>query len=201
MIKKPAEMTAADVVVFVQQAIQHQIEIWLDGGWGVDALLDEQTRPHGDLDIMINQMHVPQLRALLEAQGYRNLPRDDTRDCNFVLGDDDGHQIDVHAFMLDKNGNSTYDGKDFPLDSLTGTGSINGYIVKCISPEWMIKFHTGYALDEKDYRDVQALCQRFNLPLPDDYKIFATPTEIGGPQGPEPTRYGDWEVGGRCSDF
>ncbi len=25
--------------------------------------------------------------------------------------------------------------------------------------------------------------------------------EIGGPQGPEPTRYGDWERGGRCVDF
>ncbi len=25
--------------------------------------------------------------------------------------------------------------------------------------------------------------------------------ETGGPAGPEPTRYGDWEVGGRCSDF
>jgi hypothetical protein len=27
------------------------------------------------------------------------------------------------------------------------------------------------------------------------------PREIGGPKGPEPTRYGDWEVNGRCSDF
>lgn len=25
--------------------------------------------------------------------------------------------------------------------------------------------------------------------------------EQGGPEGPEPTRYGDWEVGGRVSDF
>lgn len=25
--------------------------------------------------------------------------------------------------------------------------------------------------------------------------------EIGGPKGPEPTRYGDWEVNGRVSDF
>lgn len=25
--------------------------------------------------------------------------------------------------------------------------------------------------------------------------------ERGGPRGPEPTRYGDWEKGGRCSDF
>ena len=27
------------------------------------------------------------------------------------------------------------------------------------------------------------------------------PREIGGPQGPEPTRYGDWERNGRVSDF
>jgi hypothetical protein len=27
------------------------------------------------------------------------------------------------------------------------------------------------------------------------------PREIGGPKGPEPTRYGDWEIGGRCTDF
>jgi hypothetical protein len=25
--------------------------------------------------------------------------------------------------------------------------------------------------------------------------------EIGGPKGPEPTRYGDWERNGRCTDF
>ncbi len=27
------------------------------------------------------------------------------------------------------------------------------------------------------------------------------PKEIGGPPGPEPTRYGDWERKGRCIDF
>ncbi len=27
------------------------------------------------------------------------------------------------------------------------------------------------------------------------------PREIGGQEGPEPTRYGDWEKGGRCTDF
>ncbi len=29
----------------------------------------------------------------------------------------------------------------------------------------------------------------------------AAPREIGGPKGPEPTRYGDWERKGRCVDF
>ena len=27
------------------------------------------------------------------------------------------------------------------------------------------------------------------------------PKEIGGRKGPEPTRFGDWEKGGRCIDF
>ena len=29
----------------------------------------------------------------------------------------------------------------------------------------------------------------------------ATPREIGGRDGPDPTRYGDWEKAGRCIDF
>ena len=28
-----------------------------------------------------------------------------------------------------------------------------------------------------------------------------TPREIGGRDGPDPTRYGDWEKNGRCIDF
>jgi hypothetical protein len=34
-------------------------------------------------------------------------------------------------------------------------------------------------------------------------RVQSTPivVEIGGPSGPEPTRYGDWEKGGRCIDF
>jgi hypothetical protein len=37
---------------------------------------------------------------------------------------------------------------------------------------------------------------------PSDSGILKNPTkEIGGPSGPEPTRFGDWEKNGRCSDF
>jgi hypothetical protein len=38
-------------------------------------------------------------------------------------------------------------------------------------------------------------------PAPPPPQETPRPREIGGPQGPEPTRYGDWEVGGRCTDF
>ncbi len=39
---------------------------------------------------------------------------------------------------------------------------------------------------------------------PDDQppgKPVERPEEVGGQKGPEPTRYGDWEKGGRVSDF
>lgn len=42
-----------------------------------------------------------------------------------------------------------------------------------------------------------------NVSKPDD-KAKATPDkprEIGGQKGPEPTRFGDWEKNGRCTDF
>lgn len=32
-------------------------------------------------------------------------------------------------------------------------------------------------------------------------KPLERPKEYGGPKGPEPTRYGDWEKAGRCIDF
>ncbi|MFO1377554.1 MAG: DUF1674 domain-containing protein [Steroidobacteraceae bacterium] len=32
-------------------------------------------------------------------------------------------------------------------------------------------------------------------------KVVPAAREIGGPRGPEPTRYGDWEKAGRCIDF
>jgi len=44
------------------------------------------------------------------------------------------------------------------------------------------------------------------LPTPPSTPEVAQPPapkarEIGGPKGPEPTRYGDWEHNGRCTDF
>jgi hypothetical protein len=32
-------------------------------------------------------------------------------------------------------------------------------------------------------------------------EIMRPPPEVGGRQGPDPTRYGDWELRGRCIDF
>jgi lincosamide nucleotidyltransferase A/C/D/E len=55
---------------------------------------------------------------------------------------------------------------------LTGTGFIAGVAVKCISPEWLVKFHTGYEVDFDDYRDVLALCEKFGLEIPLEFEKF-----------------------------
>jgi lincosamide nucleotidyltransferase A/C/D/E len=172
MIQRDApEMTAEAVVEIIRLFNQHQIAFYVDGGWGVDALLGEQTRSHTDLDIAVQHKDAAQIRALLEARAYKDVPRDDTRDCNFVLGDNEGHQIDIHSYTFDAEGNLVY-GVAYPFDSLTGTGSVKGHPVKCISPEWMVRFHTGYVLDENDYHDVKVLCQRFGLEIPVEYAAF-----------------------------
>jgi len=44
--------------------------------------------------------------------------------------------------------------------------------VKCITPEWMVKFHRGYPLDEADYQDVGRLCQRFGIKIPEESRAF-----------------------------
>ena len=168
--EKP-EMTLADVLELVKLFDEYQIEVIIDGGWGVDALLGEQTRPHSDLDIAMPHKYVPQIRIALEAVGYKDVPRPDSKDCNFVMGDDLGHEVDIHTYTFDAQGNLVF-GLPYPLDSLDGTGLIDGYPVRCITPEWLIKFHTGYQLDDIDYRDVQALCQRFGIEIPSEYDGF-----------------------------
>lgn len=165
------EMTADDVLEFVRLLNQHGIAVILDGGWGVDALVGCQTRAHSDLDIAVAHADVPRIRALLEARGYMDVPRDDTRDCNFVMGDDQGHLIDFHSFTFDDQGNLTF-GVPYPFESLQGTGRIGGEIVRCITPQWMLQFHTGYPLDENDYLDVKALCRHFGFAVPEEYADF-----------------------------
>jgi len=165
------EMTAKDAAEIIGLLERNGVEVYVDGGWGVDALLGEQTRRHEDLDVALPHSYAPKLRELLEVRGYRDVPRPDTRECNFVLGDGMGRLVDVHTYEFDENGNNVF-GVAYEPKHFTGTGAINGYPVKCVPPDVMVEFHTGYELDEDDYRDAKALCDRFGIPLPGEYEKF-----------------------------
>ena len=172
-------MTGRDVIDLYQCLESLGVYIWIDGGWFVDALLGEQSRPHKDLDIAIQQKEVSKLREALQKRGYKDIKLEIARDWNFVLGDEHGREIDVHVIVLNSQGNGIYgppeNGEKYPAASLTGSGSIEGRAVRCISPEWMVKFHSGYELQEKDFRDVWALCRKFGIDLPREYARFKSP--------------------------
>ena len=59
----------------------------------------------------------------------------------------------------------------------------------------------------RDHRDPEQIQSQVSTEAPQmaafsaDLEPPPLPPEVGGPRGPEPTRYGDWEKGGRCIDF
>ena len=91
--------------------------------------------------------------------------------CNFVLADDQGHRIDIHSFEIDTGGENTF-GVAYRGEHLTAVGSIDGYQVLCVAPEWTVKFHTGYPLDRNDFLDVKALCEKFDTGLPQEHQRY-----------------------------
>ena len=76
-------MTAADLLSLYRELESMGTSVWVDGGWGVDALLGEQTRPHKDLDIAIQQKDVAKLCLLLQSLGYREVRLEEARPLEF----------------------------------------------------------------------------------------------------------------------
>jgi lincosamide nucleotidyltransferase A/C/D/E len=160
-------MEAKTVVNLYKELQNIGIKIWLDGGWGVDALLEKQTRNHQDLDIIVEKKNLLKLKQYLIDQGYQNFPRDDTQPWNFVMKNNQKKLVDIHVIVFDEKGNGIYGPKEndvyYPADALTAKGKINGVQVDCLTPEYQIKSHLGYELSTKDLDDVKALKEKFNL--------------------------------------
>ncbi|MFZ3071291.1 MAG: nucleotidyltransferase family protein [Anaerolineaceae bacterium] len=166
-----ATMDATEVVRIVRLMDAHGIFLCLDGGWAVDALLGQQTRPHKDLDVALNHQDLPRLLELLEASGYRRFPTPGDWEHNFVLADEAGRRVDLHTYVMDSEG-KIVGGVDYPPASLTGKGMILEQAVHCIEARWLVNFHTGYALDAEDYHDVRLLCEHFGFTLPLEFLRF-----------------------------
>jgi lincosamide nucleotidyltransferase A/C/D/E len=153
----------------------HEIDVWLNGGWGVDALLGHQTREHQDLDITISAGERLAYMAAMEAEGFRTYRVDN--DFNWVLIDGRGRLVDVHLVdfsetLVTEAGVSMYGpaGLPFEVGSLDGRGTVAGKSVKCETAEFQVRGHTTYTPDETDYRDVLALCQAFVIEMPPVFK-------------------------------
>ena len=145
------------------------IEVVLDGGWGVDALIGEQTRSHNDLDIVVRESDVPRLREILECAGFRE-NRGGTA-WNFVLFDEGEREVDVHTVRFDAEGNGLYgpSGQMYGAGTLGGVGKVGDMCVQCKTAEAQMADRVGYKWSAGDYHDVRMLEERLDIPIPRHY--------------------------------
>ena len=67
-------MTAPDVLGVLSLLDGAGLTAWVDGGWGVDALLGETTRDHGDLDLAVLLPQLGAVRSALAEAGSFHYP-------------------------------------------------------------------------------------------------------------------------------
>ena len=178
------QMVSAEEVIRINRCLaEHGIQTWLMGGWGIDALLGEQTRPHKDLDVVMLLDDVIRTNAILEGLGYtfaylwpENRPAIDRQGIEtataYVLQDTDGREIDIHAFVFDEQGNGIPAWADavdfiFKIEDLAGKGVIAGFAVQCLTPEMQVRCHLGYEVPEKQRHDLARLQATYGVELPD----------------------------------
>lgn len=148
--------------------------LWVDGGWGVDALLGGQTREHGDLDVAIEARHANGFLEELSAHGFVPVGEENATAWNFLMRHREGAIVDLHVIVFDADGNGVLGppeaGHAYPAGALTGRGAIGDRSVDCVAAEWAVTFRDAYEGDSDDRSDVLALCRRFDLIVPSQYR-------------------------------
>jgi lincosamide nucleotidyltransferase A/C/D/E len=167
-------MTAELVLEILATLRSHGVSASIDGGWGVDALVGRETRPHDDLDLVVALCDLDVIRSALRACGFAIA--EDHLPVRFVMRDTKGSQLDFHTVTFDSQGGGVQPqpgGGSFryPPEGFV-RGQIAGEWVPCISAEIQLLCHLGYEPTPKDAHDVLLLCQHFNLAVPAAYDSF-----------------------------
>ncbi|HEY5707187.1 MAG TPA: hypothetical protein VIS96_16625 [Terrimicrobiaceae bacterium] len=164
------EMSEAALLDLLQQFERSGIEVWLDGGWAVDAVVGERTRAHRDLDLILRASDLDRLCAVIGPRGFTR--QVGGTESNFVLANGQGLEVDIHTVVFDAQGNGVHrmeNGGDwvFRSSAFEGRGMIGSIPVRCLSPETQVECHAqGYTPSEKDFRDMQLLAARCGVELP-----------------------------------
>lgn len=132
------------------------VTVSVAGGWGVDALLGVQTRPHYDVDLLVPAADAPAARSTLLGAGY-HLEREEHNEglpmpLRWIMADDLGHVVDL--LPLDRSSTLL---RDEDPRVLFGSGTIDGRPVRCLSAEAQLQLHAGYPLRPVDRSDIARL--------------------------------------------
>ena len=146
--------------------------MWLDGGWGVDALIGRQTRDHDDLDLVIPLPEADTARRTLTALGF-GLMEDEATLC-FVARDARDRRVDVHTVAFDEEGGGLQRQEDgglwrYPPEGFSGIGRLENRAVACLTAVVQILCHLSYEPDDTDRRDRKPLAESRGMTLPPPY--------------------------------
>lgn len=163
-------MEARDVIDIVLMFEQANIEVWVEGGWGIDALLGAQNRDHGDVDLVVDAPRASDARNLLADAGFTPIFEDPPGRASYM--DARERCVDLSFAVADRYGDrwninrSAGRGEpDYPFDCFT-YGWIGGHKVGCLGPEVQIAHHVGYEVEDVDFFDMGLLRERFDIALP-----------------------------------
>jgi len=163
-------MDESAVIQVLRALSDSSIPVCIDGGWGVDALLGEQTRKHADLDLILDIRHATSATAVLRGLGFHVRPGGSAT--NFVLEHDQLGEVDMHCIPFDDAGFGRFPlpgGRawPFPPHAFTSTGTIGALEVRCLSADAQVQCHgQGYEPSEADLADMERLQARFGVVLP-----------------------------------
>ena len=162
------DITDAEQILMI--ATGAGIKVFLDGGWGVDALLGYQSRTHNDIDIFVEKKDRQGFIEVLRANGFCETRMEYTTPDHTVWEDAKGRIVDLHRFEYTEKGEIRYEGECFPAETFSGKGKIQEIEVSCIEPRSQVMFHLGYEFDEDDVHDVRLLCETFHIEIPNEYR-------------------------------
>ena len=92
-----------DVKQILQFAIDAEIKVFLDGGWGVDALLGHQSRAHNDIDIFVEKKDYQNFIEIMKANDFYEIKMEYTTLNHTVWEDLKNRIIDLHCFECCQN--------------------------------------------------------------------------------------------------
>jgi lincosamide nucleotidyltransferase A/C/D/E len=149
-----------DVIAILGALEMAAVPASVGGGWGVDALVGAQTRPHADLDLLIPAEQSETATEVLGSLGF--VLTLDLRPTRFVLTRPDGAEVDLHPvrFLPDRSARLPgFDGVDFvlPAGCLDAIGTIEGHPVRCLTVGQQLTAHSGYDPTEHDLLDMELL--------------------------------------------
>jgi lincosamide nucleotidyltransferase A/C/D/E len=149
-------MTLEDVVEVLTALDAGGIDYWVDGGWGIDALLGRQTREHRDLDLGVVLDDVPRIEALLPQF------RRESAESGLLLEDERGRVVDLLLVERSESGELCQrlpGGRQLRYEEseTRASGFIGGRRVRCASVALQLVHHDHPDATDQDRLDIETL--------------------------------------------